>query len=306
LTTMPFVWISCAVALREHDAGESFDLDTYHNHQNESQTMSPLLTGNRDSSGVHFPGGCPSISYEGSATALCQGIEADGWKCIPRTLSSTGELHRGPEINPNILCDFFIGCSCTKEDIEGDYTEETCSSLANEATVDHAAFSKPIQEEICPAYIEACNEMCNEKPSCVFSNGDVALTVECSTEFCLGDFPTYSFDKQAYTGRTSGRSYKTGFMRPYDQPNLGCWGRLHFDGKLGHHVLKTIEHYSSMAKCCGRTVEEGGPMEYRWMSGNELVTSYKPWKYLSGTKVCPGKEGWHQAPASTPEDCAKL
>ncbi|CAK0830673.1 unnamed protein product [Prorocentrum cordatum] len=121
---------------------------------------------------------------------------------------------------------------------------------------------------------------------------------KCTLESCLDDFPRYTPE----------------FMIPYSteqKQDAGCWGRLKSNGMRGTTVLRTIAEYESLAKCCYRQNVQDGPKEFRWSSGNELVKSWRPDKWLRGRRACDAQNGWHSAnhlglDGSTQSKCESL
>jgi len=228
---------------------------------------------------------------------LCSGMSGDGWECEPRTLDAAGTQEQQPNPNAmvqNVWCPHVVSCSCRKAGHSGDYTEPMCRELMG-VTVDQQALLQPVEQDVCPAFAEACAEDCDSSVlASMVQSKEKCVAEECSVESCLDDFPRYTPE----------------FMTPYDKKDVGCWGRLKSDGKVLNKVLHKIKEYESMAKCCFRQGAEDGAQEFKWMSGGELVKSKNPVKFLRGMKVCNTNEGWHSAShvgdGSTQAKCESL
>lgn len=213
--------------------------------------------------------GCQDLR-NASYPAVCGGMSGNGWTCIPRTLTAQGDAIQRNAPNDHNLCPSYVSCSCTKSDHVGPYKHEMCQELT---TVDHALFLEPIAREICPSFNEACEDDCESA-----WDSDKCKREKCTMDACKNDFPRYEPE----------------FMRPYGEASVGCWGRLRKDGKVGKHVLNLIAAYESLAKCCYKQIDDT-TREFKWCSGNELKTSWRPGKWFRGRRVCDGAAGWHSA-----------
>jgi hypothetical protein len=228
---------------------------------------------------------------------LCSAMSGNGWNCEPRTLEVGGTQEQQPNPNrneENVFCPGLVSCSCQKVGHSGDYTQQLCHELMG-VTIDHQALLQQVEQEVCPAFAEACEEDCDSSWLASWvQTKEKCVEEECSVDSCLDDFPRYTPE----------------FMTPYDKKDVGCWGRLKRNGKVLNKVLHTIKDYESLAKCCFRQGAKDGANEFKWMSGNELVKSMHPGKFFSGTKICNTKEGWHSAShvgdGSTQAKCESL
>lgn len=236
---------------------------------------------------------CTSVPYERVDEPL--GVSAPGWQCSSTRLAMQ-----------HSLCDFFVPLSCTKKDHTGQYTNELCDELAHEAQVDHAAFQQPIRDEICPAFEEACSFWCGGKPECTVSMKGTAVQLQCTTEFCMANFPLFSFDNKEVQIGSSKR--RLGFLRPSDKAGEGCSGRLHYNGQVGYTVLTAIAEYRLKERCCSQSTGSGDEKKYKWMKWEELEPArflgIPGTSFLTGTRVCP--TGWSPTQATTPDECNQL
>lgn len=269
----------------------------------QNTDMSPVLfasayrQGARTRSAEPYYRGCTGEQYDGAYKNVCKGMSNNGWVCVPRVLNVSGTGNQENNPNDNRLCPSYVTCSCSQTDLAvQSYSARQCRALV-QMDVTQTEYHEIIAANICPSFIEACEEECD---SAWTSSTAKCKATSCTVKACLHDFP----------------SYKVDFFDVYRERNdLGCWGRLKAVGREGRSVFSVIDNYKALSKCCYR-LEQGtdstGTPTFQWMSGNELVNSWRPGKLLKGTKACDKKSGWHSAKhlgisfKNTKEGCEEL
>lgn len=209
---------------------------------------------------------------------ICSGMSGNGWECEPDHTGDGNILTNG-----NVFCPRYVRCSCRNVAHSGVYTTDLTKAtdmcrmfwlgytqvipgwLGEKNFEGLATFLQPIEREICPTFVDACEEDCDS------SWDPEKCKDKCTLASCLDDFPRY--------------------IPEWVKLGVGprCYGGLVRNGMLGNTVLRTIAEYESLAKCCYRQNAEDGPKEFKWTSGNELVHSWRPDKWLQGRKACDAK-----------------